>query len=164
MNRVNPSPRGFGVRGERPRPRMRLILGDRTSARRANPHTLGSAPSACVLVCCQLTYRLLEGCARQRCPPRPARSLEPVHIAGVRAANRVKKGVGAAREEIPALPFAGCRLAPGLQRAPHFPELARGSKDMRAHLAMKYRRSGMGLEVSLYRIFLFPILYLYIAI
>ena len=38
----------------RPRPRMRLIAGDRASAlmpARANPQTLGSAPCACVLVC-----------------------------------------------------------------------------------------------------------------
>jgi len=44
--------------GGRPRPRMRLILGDRASALRVNPHTLGSALCACVLVCSEYMNRL----------------------------------------------------------------------------------------------------------
>jgi len=46
------------TRGARNRPGMRLILGDRASALRVNPHTLGSASYACVLLCSLYMSRL----------------------------------------------------------------------------------------------------------
>ena len=49
---------GLALGDLKPGANGKLILGDRASALRVNPHTLGSAPCACVLLCSLYMNRL----------------------------------------------------------------------------------------------------------